>query len=183
MGSCPSLGLHQGRWKGGTSVTWRGWPAAWITACLPYHPCPGLRPGEDHPAPLQSDDTAREVRCSSANWSWLLKAQIHGHSWSTDATDRQMFVFATANNFSFSFVIVWCKLVCAVTLIIVTSVWYHYCEKTLIKYNYGSYCCYLTWICPCSCPARCRFFMKWCMIDSDQSSGYRSQSQTVYWDI
>ena len=39
MGSCPSLGLHQGRGKGGTSVTWR--------ACLPYHPCPGLLPGED----------------------------------------------------------------------------------------------------------------------------------------
>ena len=31
---------------GGTSVTWRGGPAAWATACLPYHPCPGLHPGE-----------------------------------------------------------------------------------------------------------------------------------------
>ena len=51
----PSLGLHQWRgrngvggwggsvtwWEGGTSVTWRGGPAAWATACLPYHPWPG----------------------------------------------------------------------------------------------------------------------------------------------
>ena len=58
-------------WIGGTSVTWRigdlgnlekggrgvGVPAAWATACLPYHPFPGLRPGEDPPAALQNDDT------------------------------------------------------------------------------------------------------------------------------
>ena len=42
-----------------TPVTWRGGPAAWATACFPYHPCPGLHPGEtfqgSDPWPLMTE--------------------------------------------------------------------------------------------------------------------------------
>ena len=42
-----------------------GGPAAWATACLPYHPCPGLRPGETfegraRPWPLVTDGCHRK---------------------------------------------------------------------------------------------------------------------------
>ena len=100
MGSRPSLGLHQWPGSR-TRQVWLPWkyrflavvrcqaawalalplsyiirctgggPAAWATACLPYHPCPGLRPGDDPPAPLQSDDSETpRRRPSSAAAKW-----------------------------------------------------------------------------------------------------------------
>ena len=71
-----------------TPGTWKGGDLSDVESLSSISPLPRPSPWRGPPAPLQSDDTAQEVRCSSANRSWLLKAQIHGHSWPTDATDR-----------------------------------------------------------------------------------------------
>ena len=56
-----------------TSVTWTGGPAAWATACLPYHRCPDLRSGEDPPVPLQSDHSE-----TSPQWESLYQIHLTG---------------------------------------------------------------------------------------------------------
>ena len=51
LSSISPLPRHQGRGQGG--------PGAWTIACLPYHPCPGLHPGEtfrgSDPWPLMTE--------------------------------------------------------------------------------------------------------------------------------